>query len=79
MMPSLRTFQGLGRHVADSAGHVLTEDGSRVSAAGLGDSKIDELDLPTYQDEIGGLQIRMYHTFIVHRLHHTCGLRTGKM
>ncbi len=48
---------------------VLAADGCGVALDGLGDAKIDELELPRHQQEVGGLQVRVHDARLVDRVH----------
>lgn len=51
--------------VADLA---LPGDAGGVAADGLGNAKVNELELPLHHEEVGGLQIRVHYPGLVNRL-----------
>ena len=59
------------RHVADLR---LTGDGGSVALNGLGDAKVDELELALHHQEVGWLEVRMHDACCVNDLHclHQC-------
>mmetsp|Transcript_26787 Transcript_26787/g.77388 ORF Transcript_26787/g.77388 Transcript_26787/m.77388 type:complete len:218 (+) Transcript_26787:666-1319(+) len=63
-------FQDLWRHIGDGAEDVLSVDVRCCLASdAVGGAKVDELQAPTYEEEVRGLQVRVHDAARVHSVH----------